>query len=195
MSGRVESPFVEAIAALRAALDEVGAPFMLIGGLAVIVHGVARVTGDVDATIWAEGVDVDRALDVLARHRLVPRIEDAAAFARERQVLLLRHEPTGTPIDLSLAWLPFEKDALDRASERDFGGARIPVATAQDLVVYKAVAFRDRDRDDIARLLAAHRDEIDLAYVRARVVEFADALDEPERVESFDRLVARTVGD
>lgn len=96
--------------------------------------------------------------------------------------------------DLSLAWLPFEKQALERAVERDFGGARIPVATAQDLVVYKAVAFRDRDRDDILRLLAAHRDEIDLAYVRARVVEFAEALDEPERVERFDRLIARSAG-
>jgi hypothetical protein len=69
---------------------------MLIGGVAVILRGVARVTDDVDATVWAEQLDVDHVLAILSRHDIVPRIPDAADFARERQVLLLRHELSGT---------------------------------------------------------------------------------------------------
>jgi hypothetical protein len=188
----VQGPLLTAMAALRAALLEVGAPHMLIGGTAVILRGVARVTDDVDATVWAERLDLDLLLAVLARHEIVGRIPDAASFARERQVFLLRHVPTATPMELSLAWLPFEREALNRAELLEAGGITIPVALAQDIVIYKAVAWRERDRADIERLLRAHAADIDLAYVRRVIAEFAAALDEPERIEDFERLVARS---
>ena len=59
---------VEALAALRATLTEVGVPYMLIGGTAVILHGVSRVTEDVDATVWGEHVDVSRLIATFSRH-------------------------------------------------------------------------------------------------------------------------------
>jgi hypothetical protein len=40
-------------------------------------------------------------------------------------------------------------------------------------------------------LLRTHFDEIDPSYVRRVVREFADALEEPERVEEFERLLGR----
>lgn len=164
---------------------------MVIGGIAVIARGVPRQTVDVDATVWAEGVELEALLRVLARHGILPRIADALDFARQHQVLLLRHEPSGTPIEVSLAWLPFERDALARATAVDFGGVRIRVASPEDLVVYKAVAWRDRDRTDIERLLALHGDRIDLDRVRPLIREFADVLGEPERVPAFEAIVAR----
>ena len=48
-----------ALAALRAALDPV-APWMCIGGIAVIARGVRRTTLDIDATIRGDAVDVDQ---------------------------------------------------------------------------------------------------------------------------------------
>jgi Nucleotidyltransferase of unknown function (DUF6036) len=189
----LQDPLLRAMAALRAALLEVGEPHMLIGGTAVILRGVARLTDDVDATVWAERVDLDQLLAILARQEIVGRVPDAEAFARERQVLLLRHLPTETPMELSLAWLPFEREALQRAELLDVGGVDIPVAAAQDLVIYKTIAWRDRDRTDVERLLRAYADEIDLAYVRLVIAEFAEALDEPERVEDFERLLGRAL--
>jgi hypothetical protein len=46
---------LSALVDLAAALEEDGAPAMIIGGIAVIVRGVPRQTVDVDATVWAEG--------------------------------------------------------------------------------------------------------------------------------------------
>ena len=165
VSARGSRPLIEALGALRAALLEVGAPHMLIGGTAVILRGVARVTDDVDATVWAEDVSIETLLAVFARHEIEGRIVDVAEFARDRQVVLLRHRPSGTSIDVSLAWLPFEREALDRAETLDVEGVPIPVARVQDLIVYKAVAWRDRDRADIERLARTHRDEIDFREV------------------------------
>ena len=68
---------------------------MLIGGMAVIARGVPRTTRDVDATIDGNGVDLQELLTTLKGHALVPRIDDAAKFAAEHQVLLLRHAPSG----------------------------------------------------------------------------------------------------
>ena len=167
---------------------------MIIGGIAVIARGLPRQTIDVDATVWAEAIDPETLLEGLARQGLQPRIGDALEFARRHQILPLRHEPSGTQVDLSLAWLPFEREALERSSIVDFGGVPIRVAAPEDLIVYKAVAWRDRDRPDIERLLTRYGREIDLGRIRALVRDFAVALDEPERIEQFDALVARALG-
>ncbi len=188
-----DQALLAALAALALALNDLGVPAMIIGGIAVIARGVPRQTGDVDVAVWAEDLDVERLAAALARHAIVPRIEDAVEFARQNQVLLLRHEPSGTPIEVSLAWLPFEQEALARARSEDLGGVRFAVAIPEDLVVYKAVAWRDRDRTDIERLLVLHGHHMDLARLRGRVREFAELLGSPERASEFDAIVARAV--
>jgi len=180
-----------ALEALGAALDELGAPAMLIGGIAVVARGVPRTTLDIDAAVWAETLDLDRTVTTFGRHGLAPRIPAASQFAREHQVLLLRHDASGTPLDVSLAWLPFERDAIARATPVDFGGVTLRVALVEDLVVYKAVAWRERDRSDIERLLVAHPGKVDLGRVRSLVAEFAALLDAPERVAEFEALLSR----
>ena len=194
MTARADESLLAALAAVAATLDSSNAPSMIIGGIAVIARGVPRQTVDIDAAIWAETLDPQEVVARAAEHRLVPRTEDAVDFARQHQVLLLRHEPTRIPVDLSLAWLPFERLALARAEPVDFGGVSIRVATAEDLVIYKAVAWRDRDRTDIERLLVRHGDTIDIARVREIVGEFALALEEPARIPELEALIARARG-
>ena len=189
-----DEALVGAVRDLSGALADLGAPAMIIGGIAVIARGIPRQTVDVDAAVWAEHLDLDRLLDTLARHHIVPRVPEAKRFALERQVVLARHEPTGTPLEISLAWLPFEREALDRATPVEFGGIVVPVATAEDLVIYKAVAWRDRDRADIERLVVRHGRTMDLARVRRIVQELSNALDEPERVPAFEALIHRALG-
>lgn len=190
---RADEALVNGLRAMVAALEALRRPAMIIGGIAVIARGVPRQTIDIDATIAAADMDLDVLVQTLALHQIVPRIDNAVAFARERQVLLLRHQPTGTPLELSLAWLPFELEALGRATLVDFGGVAARVATAEDLIVLKAIAWRDRDRGDIERLLLLHSAEVDLNRIRALVGEFAEAIEEPERVDQFNALVRRTL--
>ncbi len=167
---------------------------MVIGGIAVIAHGVARQTVDIDATILATRLDASQLLKVLAGYSIRPRIADVSDFAERSQVLLLVHEETQVTLEVSLAFSPFEQEALERAVEADFAGIRISVAVPEDLVIYKALAWRDRDRYDIEQLLTLHVDHIDLDKVRAFVREFAQILGAPERVTEFDQLVRKVLG-
>jgi hypothetical protein len=182
-----------ALKALAAALKSVPAPSMIIGGVAVIFHGVTRFTADVDGAIWAEELDLEDFVALLAKHDIHPRTADAIPTARKYQILLLTHQPSGANIDLGLAWLPFEKEALDRSKRVSLGGARLPVASVEDLVIYKAIAWRERDRADIQRLIELHADSINFVRVRSRVREFSEAIEEPERVDEVERLIQKTL--
>lgn len=180
-----------AIRDLASALQAAGADYMIFGGVAVIARGVPRHTDDVDATVWGEGVTLDFLVKALASQGIEPRIPEALAFARQNQVLLLRHRASGIDIEVTFGWLPFEREALDRADTLSLAGVSVPVATPEDLVIYKAVAWRDRDRTDVERLLTIYGERIDLGRVRRVVGEFAEALETPERLDELEAMIAR----
>ena len=186
-----ERRFNEGLRALVDALAEIPAPSMIIGGVAVIASGVPRQTVDIDATILGRAATLEAVVETFARHGITPRVPDALAFARERQVLLLRHDASRVTMEVSFGWLPFEEEALARAREIDIVGFGVRIAIPEDLIVYKAAAWRDRDISDVERLLALYLDAIDLDRVRNLVREIGTALDDPERIDAFDALVAR----
>lgn len=189
-----EQRFRDALKALVAALGELPSPGMIIGGVAVIAAGVPRQTIDIDATVSGRTSELNVVLKALDKHGIVPRIEDAREFARHSQILLLVHVESSVTIELSFAWLPFEEEALEKALVVDIDGLPVRVARPEDLVIYKAAAWRDRDRSDIERLLVLHLHGIDLERVRSLVEQIGNALDDPDRLQEFDRIVARAAG-
>lgn len=186
---KLPTPLRDALWAVAAALDALPARGMLIGGIAAIVRGVPRATRDIDITISGGHGPLADTAQVLASHDLVPRIPNALAFAEANQVMLLRHEPSGVEVDLSLAWLSFEEEAISAAELLDVGGVRAPVARPQDLIIYKAIAWRPQDQQDIERLIALHRSNIDEQRVLRVVTELLEALGTPERMAELRRLL------
>ena len=161
---------------------------MVIGGIAVIAHGVRRVTSDIDAVIQGDAVAVDGLLRILSRHQICPRISDAAAFAQANLVLLVRHEPTGVDLDLSFGWTAFEHEAIAVSVAAKYGAQEVPIARPEDILIFKAMAGRPRDVDDAAALLDLYPD-IDLARVRKRLTELAALADAPELLDGLDQLI------
>ena len=178
-----------ALAALQRALDDSGAPSMIIGGIAVIGRGVSRDTSDVDAAVWGAAIEPAELLAVLARHQIMPREPDPLGFERQSHMLLVKHQPTGVTLDIAFSWLPFEREAMTRASEIDFQGVPIRAASPEDLIVYKATAWRNRDRADIERLLTLHGHTIDAERVLDLVRQIGQALDDPERAIILERMI------
>jgi hypothetical protein len=125
---------------------------------------------------------------------LVPRVDDAVAAARAEQALALRHVGTGIFVDLSLAWRPFELDALAAAEDLLLGSVEATVARAEDLVIYRALTFRADDRRDIERLAMLHGKSMDLGRVRRTVAELALSEGAPERAAELERALERGLG-
>lgn len=187
---RGDRRFEDALATVRRAFDETGVRWMVIGGIAAIARGVRRTTTDIDVAVEGEAIAVDALVRVLAAHDLRPRFSDAVKFAKQNLVLLVRDGENEIDVDISLAYTAFEKEALADAEVTAFGRATVPMARAEDLVIFKAVAGRPKDIEDAAGLLAVHRD-IDVSRVRAKLRELAEVADDPKIVDVLEQILAR----
>lgn len=181
----------QALRDLTAALTATRAPWMIIGGIAVIARGVRRFTADIDAAIRGDEIELPALLKALARKRIVPRVKDALELARANLVLLLRHEPTGVDFDVSFAWTSFEHEAIAASSVAAFGTVKAPMAQPEDLIVFKSIAARGRDLDDAIALLTLYPD-IDLKRVRERVRSLAAAAEAPELTIGLEAAITAT---
>lgn len=121
-----------------------GFRFCFIGGIAVQRCGNPRFTADVNLTLIAGYGRDETFVDALLTE-LSPRRPAARGFAIQHRVLLARTR-AGIDVDVALGALPFEERSVERASawRLDDAGA-IATCSAEDLVVYKAFAGRDRD--------------------------------------------------
>lgn len=162
----------------------------VIGGVAASILGKPRMTRDVDAVILADDIGWDRVLASSAAYRLAPRVDDPLDFARRTRILLLRHVATGVDLDISLGALPFERETVERSTLVDVGSVQIQMATAEDVIVMKALARRPRDIADIEGILDV-RSDLDLVHIRRWLREFSSVLEMPEIQEDFERLLRR----
>ena len=70
--------------ALLAYLEERGVRFVVVGGIAVVIHGFARLTADIDLVIDLETANVLRCVDALTARGLRPMLPvPATDFADE----------------------------------------------------------------------------------------------------------------
>ena len=183
----------DAVRALLAWSETSRVPMVVIGGVAVSMLSKPRTTKDVDVVVWLPDHEEWRAFLADGKsHGIVPRIPDALEFAFGSRVLLLRHEGSGVPIDVSMGALPFEENAVRRATSMEVGDLRVPLPVPEDLLVMKAVAHRARDIADIESILNAHP-HVDEAWVVSKVREFAEALDSPELVTDLAKLFRERV--
>jgi len=161
---------------------------IVIGGVAASILGRPRATQDVDALVVVR--DARGFLDVGSKHGFRGRIADPVGFSARSRVLLLRHEPSGIHVDITMAGLPFEEEAVRRGEARSIRGVQVPVPlpTPEDLVIMKAVAHRPRDTADIEAILGLYPG-LDKARVRKWVGDFAAVLEMPELITDLERLL------
>lgn len=181
---------VEPLADLLAWWEQCGVRGMIIGGLAVALRSKARTTVDVDAIVLAPESAWPAFLKSGRSHHFTSRMPDPLSFAQTNRMLLLRHVPSGKQVDMSLGSLPFEEEAVGRATILKLQRLSLPVATVEDLIILKAVARRSIDYADIINLLDINP-EIDREMIRRHVEAFAQALEAPEVFTKLDELLAK----
>lgn len=184
-------PFHAAIESLQHLLVLYDDRGVLIGGIAVGLLGKPRFTADVDALFMLSIQEIPRFLELARAEEIVPRIPNAEEFARKNRVLLLRHAPTETDIDISLGILPFEAEVVERATSRTFANLSARLPTPEDLIILKAVAHRSKDLEDI-RSLVEKFTNLNVKRIKRWVVEFGDALERPELWEDIEPLLGDT---
>ncbi len=137
---------------VRAIADAVGLDSVaIVGAVARNAWAPPRATTDLDLSVLASAETVgaaERALEGLGL-RCVRR-QQADPGERLPDLLVFRRDgPEVRQVGLLVAKTAFEREALARAVVVDLPGTAMRVATPEDHVVYKLIAFRPRDIDDI----------------------------------------------
>lgn len=173
------------VVAVARALDQLGVPYMVIGGFAVTVWGEPRLTQDVDVTIEADAEDT--ALVGRLAELFVPRTAEPTEFARRTRVLPVETAER-VRVDLVFAGLPYERTAIRRAISIEVGGYPIRVCAPEDLIILKIVSPRPRDREDICGVVRRQRRHLDRGYLDPIVAELASALAQPDLLAFYTSL-------
>lgn len=131
--------------------------YLLIGGLAVIYHGYARLTGDVDLYYGREGDNVQRLWQALLEFwgGSVPGLTNASELADPKVVVQFGRPPNRIDLISNLESVPFARAWEDRVVESiELPEATIPVflISRSDLIRSKRDAARPKDLDDIEHL-------------------------------------------
>lgn len=163
---------------------------MIVGGIAASILGRPRATRDIDALAVARDDQWTQLLGSSEAHGIVPRIENPLEFARRTRVLLLRHTESGIDVDIILSGLPFEAEAVSRATAHDLSGVRVRLPQVEDLLIMKAIAHRPQDLRDIEGLLDVFP-TVNVESVRRWLRDFAAAAELPDLPEEFEKLLAQ----
>jgi hypothetical protein len=189
----VPSPFADILAALARAFEHAGLRWYLFGAQAAIIHGAARLTADVDVTTHLDGAPPQVLVSALEHAGFMLRVPDPE-FVAQTRVLPVTHVPSGIPADIVLAGPGIEELFLARAKVFEVDGVRVPVASAEDIVVMKLLAGRAKDVDDVVAILAAHPDDLDLDLVRSTLRMLEEALDQTDLLPALEQALALARG-
>ena len=163
--------------------------FCIIGGVAVLRWGEVRATQDVDVTLLT-GFGKEEAFvdELLANYPLREPCTRESAIAN-RVVLLTGWE--GTPMDVALGAVDFETRTIQRstmweAEENLF----LRTCCAEDLLVHKCFANRDKDWADVDGILARQWNKLDLKLVRKELKPLVELKENPEIMAHLEKKIA-----
>ncbi len=149
------------------ALNRSGVKFIVCGGVAAVLHGVERMTMDIDLSVDLDRENLSRMFEVLKTIDLKPRIpvspeilldEDARKMMiQEKNALVFTFLDLKNPyrqVDIFLTE-EMSYDKLKNETERIcIGGDDILIISPEKLIAMKksVIPLRDKDRTDIAIL-------------------------------------------
>ena len=147
------------------ALAKANARYVIVGGLAVVMHGHSRLTADVDIVVDLDPDEARRAVQALVDLGLKPRAPVNPLDFAEPQIRRQWIEEKG--LQVFSFWdpvhplravdiftehpIPFD-DLWKRAVDVDLGGVHVRIASKADLILLKEKSGRDVDLEDIRAL-------------------------------------------
>lgn len=180
---------LELLAALRPILARWGRWYVF-GAQAVIVHGVPRLSADVDVTLALVPDAPERFASEMAEAGFALRVDDPD-FVRRTRVMPFVHLATGMPLDVVLAGSGLEDEFLERAVVTDVGGTAVPIIDPTDLVIAKVLASRPKDLEDARALWRLHGGELDAQRVRRTLGLLEEALSQNDLISTFESITRR----
>jgi hypothetical protein len=139
--------------------------YVIVGGIAVMYHGVPRTTVDIDFILDLDETEFDAFMSYLDRNgfdieskavkELLKEGSHSTAFVGDS---LLR-------LDLQAVNTEFDRLTIDRAIQIQHLGTMMRLGSAEDTLINKLLFQGEQDLRDALGILTRHEEEIDETYI------------------------------
>jgi hypothetical protein len=136
--------------AVFASFQKHNVKYLVIGGIAAVLHGVPRATFDLDILIEATSENVQNLLNAMIEANLGTATLITAKELIEHEITIFQ-DRVRIDVQTRTPGLVFE-DAWGRREIMEYKGQKFNVVSKQDLIQSKIAAGRDVDLEDV-RLL------------------------------------------
>lgn len=181
----------EMIRHLVATLKELEANYVIIGGIASSLWGKPRMTVDADVVVSV----TDEALpDLLKRFKekgfLISKSSEPKMAARLKRLLPVKVRYTKIlSCDLRIASYTIDRLAIDRAKKVKIFNIEVPVATPEDVIIYKLVRFEDLDKADIKAIIQRLGKKLKVAYLKQAVMKLSEEVSDKIILDNFREML------
>lgn len=164
--------------------EELQLEYVIMGGIAVRVHGIPRPTYDVDFQMSIDESSLHRFFDqaearsyeINSIYRTGWRDEVGAMPLVKMQTFLA--EGQSVDVDIFISETAFQNSLMRRRLSIEFEGRRLFFVTPEDLILLKLIANRPRDLGDVGDVLFM-QGQLDETYMK----HWAVKLDIHQRLE------------
>ena len=155
--------------------------YVVAGGVAVVLHGFPRYTGDLDLMVYLDEKNLGRFFDTLGKVGFLPKVpvkkeqfqdgDTRERWKKEKNMIVFSFQNRQPPFRLIDMFVnePIRFSDVDRKALRvKYGGVKVPIMSIEHLIELKNAAGRGKDLEDIVQLRAIQerRNEEDHEKIR-----------------------------
>lgn len=161
---------------VTSALESAGIPFMVTGSFASAIHGEPRASKDIDIVISPTREQLVEFVRLFPNDRYYALEDDALESFSHHSMFNIIDFRTGWKVDLIfIKPREFSRTEFGRRRVEDLGDLKIPVATAEDILIAKLewakMGESARQLEDAAGIVRMKGRELDEEYVEHWVKE------------------------
>lgn len=141
--------------------------YVVVGGVAVMYHGVPRTTVDIDFILQMEDEQISPFTDFLNSRGFAASATDIRVAFNEQSHSTSFFKDTLLRLDIQGINSDFDKMTLDRAILVDLFGTLVRIGTAEDTLVNKILFQGEQDLRDALGILKRNPENLDFDYIQS----------------------------
>jgi hypothetical protein len=169
-------------------LNEKNIPYVVVGGMAVLVYGNLRTTMDVDIIVQLKAEDIGNLTHFLEKKDFFASEDDLRSALRERSHCTVEDKSSMIRLDIKGIYTESDKRSLERRKCMEWRGKTICVSSPEDLIGNKLLFGSEQDIKDAEGIWVRQKGNLDMEYLEGNCRSLGvwdDFIEMKNRIEKY----------
>ncbi|MDH5404167.1 MAG: nucleotidyltransferase [Candidatus Heimdallarchaeota archaeon] len=157
--------------ALVQVLSELSIPYVIVGGIAVIIHGRIRTTTDIDLIINHNMVNYSDFVEKLQENGFDASINDMKGF-EEKVHISIFYKESMFRIDIKGIYQEKDRESIQEAKMISFENMQIQIDTPENIIFNKLIFGSQVDIEDALAVLKKNEQTLDFKKLKSKCEKY-----------------------